>query len=45
MDQGLQLFDSLYTLFLKERLTDSWNGRLQAINAWMNGEQVDEIHR
>ena len=44
MDQGLQLFDSLYTLFLKERLTDSWNGRLQAIHAWMNGEQVDEIH-
>ncbi len=44
MDQGLQLFDSLYTTFLKERLTDSWNGRLQAVQAWLNGEQIDEIH-
>ena len=38
MDQGLQLFDSLYTSFLKERLTEAWNGRLQAIQAWLNGE-------
>ncbi len=38
MDQGLQLFDSLFTTFLSERLTDAWNGRLQAIQAWLNGE-------
>jgi hypothetical protein len=38
MDQGLQLFDSLYTAFLTERLTDAWNGRLLAIQAWLNGE-------
>jgi len=38
MDQGLQLFDSLFTAFLHERLTDTWNGRLQTIQAWLNGE-------
>lgn len=38
MDQGLQLFDSLFTAFLQERLTDAWNGRLQTIQAWLNGE-------
>jgi len=38
MDQGIQLFDSLYTTFLKERLTDAWNGRLLAIQAWLDGE-------
>jgi Putative exonuclease, RdgC len=38
MNQGLQLFDSLFTTFLKERLTEAWNGRLQAIQAWLNGE-------
>ncbi|HXE98629.1 MAG TPA: recombination-associated protein RdgC [Dongiaceae bacterium] len=38
MDQGLQLFDSLFTAFLNERLTEAWNGRLQAIQAWLNGE-------
>jgi len=38
MDQGIQLFDSLFTIFLKERLTDSWNGRLLAIQAWLDGE-------
>ena len=38
MDQGLQMFDSLFTTFLTERLTDAWNGRLQAIQAWLNGE-------
>jgi hypothetical protein len=39
MDQGLQLFDSLFTAFLKERLTDAWNSRLQAVQAWLDGEQ------
>lgn len=38
MDQGLQLFDSLFTAYLNERLSDAWNGRLQAIQAWLNGE-------
>jgi hypothetical protein len=38
MDQGLQLFDSLFTAFLKERLTGGWNDRLLAIQAWLNGE-------
>lgn len=37
-DQGLQLFDSLFTAFLAERLTDGWNGRLQAVQAWLAGE-------
>lgn len=38
MDQGIQLFDSLYTIFLKERLSDTWNNRLVAIQAWLDGE-------
>lgn len=38
MDQGEQLFDSLYTSFLNERLTDAWNERLLAIQAWLAGE-------
>ncbi len=38
MDQGIQMFDSLYTLFLKERLSGAWNGRLLAIQAWLAGE-------
>ncbi len=38
MDQGLQLFDSLFTIFLNERLTDAWNARLQVIQAWLDGE-------
>ncbi len=38
MEQGIQLFDSLFTAFLNERLTDAWTGRLQAIQAWLDGE-------
>ncbi len=38
LDQGIQMFDSLYTLFLKERLSEAWNSRLLAIQAWLNGE-------
>ena len=38
MDQGIQLFDSLFTTYLAERLNDSWNERLQAIQAWLDGE-------
>ncbi|MDD2852551.1 MAG: recombination-associated protein RdgC [Desulfuromonadaceae bacterium] len=37
-DQGLQLFDSLFTAFLKERLTDSWDDRLRSVKAWLDGE-------
>jgi hypothetical protein len=44
LDQGEQFFDSLYTAFLKERLTEAWNVRLQAVQAWLNGEQLDEIY-
>ncbi len=38
MDQGIQLFDSLFTAFLAERLTDRWNDRLQLVQAWLDGE-------
>ncbi|MDD2366603.1 MAG: recombination-associated protein RdgC [Desulfuromonadaceae bacterium] len=38
MDQGIQLFDSLYRAFLLERLSGSWNDRLVAIQAWLAGE-------
>lgn len=38
MDQGLQLFDSLYNEFLNERLAEAWKGRLLAIQAWLDGE-------
>ncbi|MFA7405685.1 MAG: recombination-associated protein RdgC [Pelobacteraceae bacterium] len=38
MEQGIQMFDSLFSAFLTERLTDSWNGRLRAIQAWLDGE-------
>ena len=38
MEQGIHLFDSLFSLFLKERLADSWNSRLQVIQAWLDGE-------
>jgi hypothetical protein len=38
LGQGLQLFDSLFTAFLTERLSGSWNGRLQLIQAWLDGE-------
>jgi hypothetical protein len=38
MEQGVQLFDSLFAAFLKERLGDAWNGRLQAIQEWLDGK-------
>ncbi|MFZ4855343.1 MAG: recombination-associated protein RdgC [Desulfuromonadaceae bacterium] len=38
LDQGIQLFDSLFTLFLKERLSEAWNNRLLAVQAWLDGE-------
>lgn len=38
LEQGVQLFDSLFTAFLKERLGDAWAGRQQAIQAWLDGK-------
>jgi hypothetical protein len=38
LEQGIQLFDSLFVTFLEERLTDAWNGRLTAIQEWLEGK-------
>lgn len=38
LEQGVQLFDSLFASFLTERLTDAWGARLQAIQAWLDGK-------
>jgi hypothetical protein len=40
LEQGIQLFDSLFTAFLKERLTDAWTERLTAIQGWLEGKQA-----
>lgn len=37
LEQGLQLFDSLFTMFLQERLTDAWAERALAIQEWLEG--------
>lgn len=37
MEQGIQLFDSLFAGFLAERLGDAWGARMQAIQAWLDG--------
>ena len=39
MEQGIQLFDSLFTAFLNERLTEAWSVRLQTIQAWLDGKE------
>ncbi len=39
LEQGLQLFDSLYISFLEERLTDAWNGRMVAVQEWLEGKE------
>jgi len=36
LEQGIQLFDSLFSAFLKERLCDAWIGRLAAVQKWLN---------
>ncbi|MFA7060119.1 MAG: recombination-associated protein RdgC [Pedobacter sp.] len=36
LEQGVQLFDSLFTAFLKERLTDAWTGRMVTIQEWLD---------
>ena len=38
LEQGQQLFDSLFATFLQERLTDAWNDRLLAIQEWLEGK-------
>ena len=36
LEQGVQLFDSLFAAFLKERLTDAWTGRMVKIQEWLD---------
>jgi hypothetical protein len=38
LEQGVQLFDSLFATFLNERLNDAWGTRLQTIQAWLDGK-------
>lgn len=38
LEQGIQLFDSLFSAFLNERLNDAWGARLQAVQAWLDGK-------
>lgn len=38
LEQGVQLFDSLFTAFLKERLTEAWSGRMATIQEWLDGK-------
>ncbi|MEI6705124.1 MAG: recombination-associated protein RdgC [Deltaproteobacteria bacterium] len=38
MEQGIQLFDSLFVSFLKERLSDAWGGRMKAVAEWLEGK-------
>lgn len=38
LEQGVQLFDSLFAAFLKERLSDGWAGRLSTIQKWLDGK-------
>ena len=38
LEQGVQLFDSLFMAFLKERLSGSWAGRSAAIQEWLDSK-------
>lgn len=38
LEQGVQLFDSVFTAFLKERLSDAWGGRMKSIQEWLEGK-------
>jgi Putative exonuclease, RdgC len=38
LEQGVQLFDSLFAAFLKERLSDEWTARLTTIQEWLDGK-------
>ncbi|MCK4536105.1 MAG: recombination-associated protein RdgC [Desulfuromonadales bacterium] len=35
LNEGQQLFDSLYTTFLRERLGGNWAGKQRAIHSWL----------
>ncbi len=35
VEQGLQLFDSLFAAFLQERVNDSWSERASCIHKWL----------
>jgi hypothetical protein len=37
LEQGVQLFDSLFRAFLMERLSGSWAARTVAIQEWLDG--------
>ena len=38
MEQGIQLFDSLFVSFLTERLSDAWGGRMDSVQSWLEGK-------
>ena len=38
LEQGVQLFDSLFAAFLKERLSDGWAARSATIQSWLDGK-------
>jgi hypothetical protein len=38
LEQGIQLFDSLFAAFLRERLSDGWSGRAATIQVWLDGK-------
>lgn len=42
LEQGMQLFESLFKAFLQERLGDKWNDRLITIQQWLEGNQKIE---
>jgi hypothetical protein len=38
LEQGLQLFDSLYATFLETRLTKAWGQEEKAIREWLTSD-------
>jgi len=38
LEQGVQLFDSLFGAFLRERLSEEWPKRLVVIQEWLDGK-------
>ncbi len=38
LEQGLQLFDSLFATFLAARLGGEWDGEMRKIGAWLATE-------
>ncbi|MDH3975125.1 MAG: recombination-associated protein RdgC [Deltaproteobacteria bacterium] len=41
VEKGLQLFNSLYSVFLRLRLSSQWADELKAINEWTAGGEVN----